>query len=437
MAVSAVIGLQWGDEAKGKLVDLLTDQHEIVVRYLGGNNAGHTVKFGGQTYKLSLLPAGTLRPGVTSVIASGTVINPGALLGEIDGLTERGIGVSADDSGGLLISERAHVIMPYHLAEDAALEAQRGDKAIGTTQRGIGPCYRDKIGRTHAIRIGDLVDPDRFRQRLDEVVPAKNSRLKTLGSDKQFEVDAILADYSAFADRLRPHVRDTVHLLHDWIDDGRTMLFEGAQGSLLDVDHGTFPYVTSSNSSGVGIAVGSGVPARRIDRMYGVVKAYTTRVGGGPCPTELDDGPDGIGQHIRDEGNEYGTVTRRPRRCGWFDAVATRYGARISGVDRLGVMLLDVLSKLPELKICEAYELNGERSERFPADARSLSEAHPVYRTLPGWEEPISHCRTFSELPANAQRYVETIGELIGIPVALVSIGPDRDETIWIEPPSS
>ena len=436
MTVSAVIGLQWGDEAKGKLVDLLTDQHEIVVRYLGGNNAGHTVKFDGQTYKLSLLPAGTLRPGVTSVIASGTVIHPGALLGEIDGLTGRDVPITADDDGGLLISERAHVIMPYHLAEDAALEAQRGEKAIGTTMRGIGPCYRDKTGRTHAIRIGDFVDPERFRERLETVVPAKNSRLATLGSDRQFSVDEIFAEYAAYADRLRPHVRDTVHMLHDWLDAGRSMLFEGAQGSLLDVDHGTFPYVTSSNSSGVGIAVGSGVPARRIDRMYGVVKAYTTRVGGGPCPTELDDGPDGIGQHIRDEGNEYGTVTKRPRRCGWFDAVATRYGARISGVDRLGVMLLDVLGKLPEVKICEAYEVDGERSNRFPSDAQTLARAKPIYRTLPGWKTDLSSCRQVTDLPKEARTYVDTIAELIGIPVALVSIGPDRDETIWLDPPN-
>lgn len=425
MAVTAVIGLQWGDEAKGKLVDLLTDRHEIVVRYLGGNNAGHTVKFEGETYKLSLLPAGVLRPGVISVVASGTVIHPKALLEEIESVRAKQVSITSDD---LLISERAHVIMPYHLAEDALLESKRGDDAIGTTMRGIGPCYRDKTGRTHAIRIGDLMNEARFRERVETIVEAKNVYFKAFDGNT-FDANAIIDEYLGYAEQLRPHVRDTVHLLHDWLDEGKSMLFEAAQGSLLDVDHGTFPFVTSSNSSGVGLPVGSGVPARAVETMYGVVKAYTTRVGGGPFPTELDDE---IGQHIRDEGNEYGTVTGRPRRCGWLDAVATRYGARVSGVDKIGVMLLDVLSKLDEIKICEAYEIDGERTLHFPADCENLARVKPIYRTLPGWKSDITGARKPEDLPAEARAYVETVGELVGQPVGLVSIGPDRDQTIWM-----
>lgn len=425
MAVTAVIGLQWGDEAKGKLVDLLTDRHEIVVRYLGGNNAGHTVKFNGETYKLSLLPAGVLRPGVTSVIASGTVINPKALLGEIESVREKNVAITPED---LLISERAHVILPYHLAEDALLESARGDDAIGTTMRGIGPCYRDKTGRTHAIRVGDLMNEERFRSRLKTVVDAKNVYFKAFGGET-FDAEAIAAEYLDYAEQLRPHVHDTVHLLHDWLDEGKNILFEAAQGSLLDVDHGTFPFVTSSNSSGVGLPVGSGVPARAVETMYGVVKAYTTRVGGGPFPTELDDE---VGQHIRDEGNEYGTVTGRPRRCGWLDAVATRYGARVSGVDKIGVMLLDVLSKLDEIKICEAYELDGKRTVHFPGDCDDLARVKPIYRSLKGWKCDITGAKSPSDLPPEAIAYVETVGELVGKPVGLVSIGPDRDQTVWM-----
>ena len=425
MSVTAVIGLQWGDEAKGKLVDLMTDRHEIVVRYLGGNNAGHTVKFDGKTYKLSLLPAGVLRPGVTSVIASGTVIHPAALLKEMAGVREQGVEITSDD---LLISERAHVILPYHIAEDALSEAGRGSDAIGTTGRGIGPCYRDKAGRSLAIRVGDLMHEDRFRNRLTTAVDQKNRIFEAFRAET-FNADAIAEEYLDYAEQLRPYVRDTVHLLHDWLDECKSMLFEAAQGSLLDVDHGTFPYVTSSNSSGVGLPVGSGVPARAVETMYGVVKAYTTRVGGGPFPTELDDA---TGELIRKTGNEYGTVTGRPRRCGWLDTVATRYGARVSGVDRIGVMLLDVLDALPEIKVCEAYEINGHRTRHFPADAETLEQAVPIYRTLKGWESDTTGCRTPEDLPAAARDYLDTVGELVGVPVALASVGPDREQTVWL-----
>ncbi|MFV0445578.1 MAG: adenylosuccinate synthase, partial [Planctomycetaceae bacterium] len=328
----------------------------------------------------------------------------------------------------LKISDRAHVILPYHLAEEAILEKRRGAKAIGTTMRGIGTCYRDKAGRSHAIRIGDLLRPDYFAERLQEIVPQKNEILSALDSDFQpFNTEEICEQYLQLGERLAPMVVDTAATLHRQIRSGGSLLFEGSQGSLLDIDHGSFPYVTSSNSSGCGIHAGSGVPERYIDRMIGVVKAYTTRVGGGPCPTEL---LDDIGQHIRDEGHEYGTVTGRPRRCGWLDAVATGYSGRISGVDGIAVMLLDVLSKLESLQICEAYEIAGERTTDFPAHELDLAKARPIYRQLPGWQQDITGARKLSDLPAAARRYLDELSELVGSPVQFVSVGPDREQTI-------
>ena len=322
MSVTSVVGLQWGDEAKGKIVDFLTDSHEVVVRYQGGNNAGHTVKFDGETYKLSLLPTGILRPGVTALIGNGLVVNPDALLSEMKSLTDRGVGISGSN---LLISDRAHVILPYHIVEDKLFEQRRGDHAIGTTGRGIGTCYRDKAGRSHAIRVGDLYHPETFRAKLTEIVAFKNLTLKALDPGLEpLDTQAIYDTYRGYAEKLESHVVDTTAWLHRALKQKKNILFEGAQGSLLDVDHGTFPYVTSSNSSAAGIHSGSGVPQRAITRMIGVVKAYTTRVGGGPFPTELNNE---IGQHIRDVGHEYGTVTGRPRRCGWFDSVATAHGS--------------------------------------------------------------------------------------------------------------
>jgi len=423
---TAVIGLQWGDEAKGKIVDLLTEQHDIVVRYQGGNNAGHTVAFNGQTYKLSLLPVGLLRPGIVSVIATGVVINPKALTAEIDGLTSRGIPVAEN----LLISDRAHVIFPYHIAEEAVLERSRGDAPIGTTGRGIGTCYRDKYGRTHAIRMGDLYHPDSFRTRLQEIVAHKNIVLKALWPEFQpLDAAAMAEEYLAHADRLKLHVVDTTTFLHKSLKQGKRLLFEGAQGSLLDVDHGSFPYVTSSNSSGAGIHNGSGVPERQISQVIGVVKAYTTRVGGGPFPTELNNP---IGQHIRDIGREYGTVTGRPRRCGWYDAVAAGYGARITGVDCIAVMLLDVLSQLDEVNICTEYEIDGERTSDFPSHIEDLARAKPVYKTLPGWKQDISQVRKASDFPKEARAYIDTISSLMGQPVTVASIGPDREQTVFM-----
>ena len=427
MSVTSVVGLQWGDEAKGKIVDFLTDSHEVVVRYQGGNNAGHTVKFDGQTYKLSLLPTGILRPGVKAVIGNGLVVNPEALLKEMKSLTDRGVQV---DGQNLLLSDRAHVILPYHIVEDAVFEKRRGNQAIGTTGRGIGTCYRDKAGRTHAIRVGDLYHPETFRTKLADIVAFKNLTLKALDSTLEpLNADAIYESYMGYAEQLKSHVVDTTAWLHRALKEKKNILFEGAQGSLLDVDHGTFPYVTSSNSSSAGIHSGSGVPQRAITRMIGIAKAYTTRVGGGPFPTELNNE---IGQHIRDVGHEYGTVTGRPRRCGWFDSVATGYGARICGVDEIAVMLLDVLAQLDELCICEAYEIRGERTTDFPSHVEDLELAKPVFRKIPGWKKDITHARKLSDLPSGARQYVDTISELLGVPAKFISIGPDREQTILL-----
>jgi adenylosuccinate synthase len=427
VSATSVVGLQWGDEAKGKIVDLLTDQHDIVVRYQGGNNAGHTVMFDGRKYKLSLLPAGILRPGVVSVIATGVVINPQALINEIETIRNQGVKVGEN----LLISDRAHVIFPYHVAEETVLEQGRKEESIGTTMRGIGPCYRDKAGRTQAIRIGDLYYRQSFESRLEQIVAQKNTIFRALAPDFQaLDAQAIARDYAGYAAQLAPHVTDTTKYLLDAIASEKRILFEGAQGSLLDLDHGTFPYVTSSSSSACGIHSGSGVPERRITRMIGVAKAYTTRVGGGPFPTELKDE---IGQHIRDVGHEYGTVTGRPRRCGWFDGVATRYGARLSGIDCIALMLLDVLSQLDEIKICEAYEIDGERTIDFPSQVEQLAKVRPVYRTLPGWKCDISGIRKLSDLPTQTRTYLDTLAELIGSTVEIVSVGPDREQTMFVE----
>jgi len=423
-----VIGLQWGDEAKGKLVDLLTERHDIVVRYQGGSNAGHTVVAGDQTYKLSLIPSGILSPQVKCVVTGGVVLNPGSFLDEIDGLTSRGVRVSDN----LLLSDRAHVIFPWHFAEDKLLdESCSGGEKIGTTGRGIGPCYRDKVGRAHALRLADLYRPD-FRQKLEFVAAQKNRMLGALSSGALPALDAgqIYADYTQYAERLKPFAADTTSYLLDALEAGKKVLFEGAQGALLDIDHGTFPYVTSSNSSGLGVSTGSGVPGRWIERVIGVLKAYSTRVGGGPFPTEQDNA---TGQKLRDRGNEYGTVTRRPRRCGWFDSVAARYTVRLSGVDSLAVMLLDVLDGFDELKICTAYELDGRRITNFPSHVEDLRRVQPVYETLPGWQSDTTKVRRMHDLPPKAQAYLARLSELVGRPVGYVSVGPERTQTIFAE----
>ncbi|MBN2579589.1 MAG: adenylosuccinate synthase [Pirellulales bacterium] len=428
MTATSVVGLQWGDEAKGKIVDLLTERHDVVVRYQGGANAGHTVVRGGEKFKLSLIPSGIFRPEVQCVIAGGVAVHPGSLIGEIEGLAARGVQVGAN----LLLSDRAHVIFPWHLEEDRLLDRQcTAGEALGTTQRGIGPCYRDKYGRSLAVRLGDMYRPN-FRRRIEQIIVVKNRILAALdpaGETSPLDAVKIFEEYSAYAEKLRPHVTDTTAFLLDALEADRRVLFEGAQGALLDVDHGTFPFVTSSNSSGVGVSAGSGVPGRYLTKVVGVVKAYTTRVGGGPFPTEQDNP---IGQQIRDRGNEYGTVTRRPRRCGWFDAVAARYTARLSGVDAVAVMLLDVLSQLPEIRICTAYELDGQRLRHFPSHVDDLRRVTPVYETLPGWQEEIQQARKLSDLPENVHKYLERLSQLLGRPVEVVSVGADREETIFV-----
>ena len=426
MPGTCVIGLQWGDEAKGKLVDLLTAQFDIVVRFLGGANAGHTVVTGGETFKLHHIPSGILNQHVMNIVTAGVVLNPGTVLDEIDSLVSRGVRIEDN----LVLSDRAHVVMPWHIEEDHILNgAEIGGENIGTTLRGIGPCYRDKAGRSLAIRLGDLYQAG-FREKVAQIVEVKNKILTSNNGQgsAHLNADEIFTEYSKFAERLKPFVADSTRYLLDALDEGKRLLFEGAQGALLDLDHGTFPFVTSSNSSGVGITAGSGVPPRWINKVIGVIKAYTTRVGGGPFPTEQDNA---TGEHIRDMGNEYGTTTGRPRRCGWFDGVAARYTSRLSGVDELSVMMLDVLSELPEINICVAYELDGKRIDYFPSQVEELRRVQPIYETLPGWQQDITEIRAVNDLPQNAQRYLDRISELVGFPVAVVSVGPDREQTMF------
>ena len=430
MAATCVIGLQWGDEAKGKIVDLLTAQNDFVVRYQGGANAGHTVVFDGKKYKLSLIPSGVFRPEVQSVVASGVVVDPEAILAEIDRLRSSGVEIEKN----LIISDRAHVIFPWHKEEDRLMnDVGVRKEAIGTTLRGIGPCYRDKVGRSTAVRVGDLYRAD-FPEKARKICALKNASLPGLAKNeeiratvKPLDAEKIIEDYLGYAERLKPFVGDAVNLLLDAVDADKRVLLEGAQGSLLDVDYGTFPYVTSSNSSGVGVTAGAGIPATFVKRIVGIVKAYTTRVGGGPFPTELDNE---VGQRIRDRGNEYGTVTRRPRRCGWFDAVAVRYTSRLGGATELAVMLLDVLSGFDEINLCVAYELDGKRITSFPGNVDDLARVQPIYETLPGWSEEIDGVKDFDALPENAKKYLARLSEVVGKPVSIVSVGPSRDQTI-------
>lgn len=426
MPGTCVIGLQWGDEAKGKLVDWLTKENDIVVRYQGGANAGHTVVVGDQVYKLHTIPTGVLTPGIMNVVTPGVVLHPETVLKEIQMLLDRGIPVEKN----LMLSDRAHVVMPWHMVEDRLLNEGTADgENIGTTLRGIGPCYRDKVGRSHAVRLGDLLRPE-FASRVRRICEAKEQVLRGMSKnpdDAKLDPDAIVSQFQQFAERLRPFVGDTTAYLLDEVEANKRLLFEGAQGSLLDVDHGTYPFVTSSNSSGVGVSSGSGVPGRWINRVIGVAKAYSTRVGGGPFPTELENE---IGQRIREVGKEYGTTTGRPRRCGWFDAVAVRYAARLSGIDSIALMMLDVLSAVPEIQVCTSYKLGGTTTNRFPSHVDDLRQAEPVYETLPGWNVDITGCRKLSDLPREAVQYVERIEALVGKPVQYISVGPDREQTI-------
>ena len=427
MPGKCVIGLQWGDEAKGKLVDILTEGKDLVVRYQGGANAGHTVVIGDDVYKLHHIPSGILNEGVLNLITAGVVINPPTIIEEIESLKARGIDVAAR----MKISGRAHVVMPWHVLEDKMWNRLvSGEDNIGTTLRGIGPCYADKVGRSFAIRIGDMLQDD-FADRVRKIVEVKKRVLTAAGNEDSSSLDAeaIIAEYTKFAEALRPLVTDTNRILLDAIDEDKEILFEGAQGSLLDIDHGTFPFVTSSNSSGLGISTGSGVPGNWLTNVVGVMKTYATRVGGGPFPTEQDNEQ---GQHIRDEGNEYGTTTGRPRRCGWFDAVAARYTARLGGVTSVAITMLDVLSKLPEIQVCVAYELDGQRIDYFPAHVNDLRRLKPIYEALPGWQQDVTGARSLDDLPVAAIEYVKSIESLVGRRVEFISVGPDRAQTIHV-----
>lgn len=426
LANVVVIGAQWGDEGKGKVTDLLSKSADVVVRYQGGVNAGHTVVVQGQTFKLHLIPSGILYPETECIIGSGTVIDPQVLIGELDQLEQLGISTQK-----LLISETAHVTMPYHRLIDQASEERRGDHKIGTTGRGIGPTYADKSERI-GIRVVDLMDADILRKQLNWTINYKNAVLEKLYSIPPLDPATVIEQYLAYAERLRPHVVDCSLKIYDAIQQRRNILFEGAQGTLLDLDHGTYPYVTSSNPVAGGACVGAGVGPTMIDRVIGVAKAYTTRVGEGPFPTELHGE---LGQLLCDRGAEFGTTTGRRRRCGWFDAVIGRYAVRINGMDCLAITKLDILDTLEELKVCVAYEINGQRCEDFPSNARRFAQCKPIYKTLPGWQQSTVHCRALEDLPKQALAYLKFLAELMEVPIALVSLGASRDQTIIVEDP--
>lgn len=418
-----LVGAQWGDEGKGKIIDVLTEESDVVVRYQGGNNAGHTVKIGDEKYVLHLLPSGILHAGKICVMGNGLVIDPLALVKEIDEIESRGIPMA----GRLFISDRAHVVFPYHRELDASRETVAGkDRRIGTTKRGIGPCYADKAGRG-GLRMGDLVDPA-FAAMLKPRV-AEASRVLQGAGAAALDADAIAAEYTEAASRVAPYVCDTVTLLSKALREGRSILFEGAQGTMLDIDFGTYPYVTSSNATAGGAVVGSGVPPNRIDRVIGVIKAYTTRVGEGPFPTELFDE---TGKTLAREGNEFGATTGRPRRCGWFDAVLARYSAIINGFDCWAMTKLDVMDSLPVVKICTAYECGGKRIDTVPAVVRRFAECKPVYEEMPGWQTSTKDVTRLDDLPAKARAYVDRLCALTGVKLGMLSLGPARHSTIRV-----
>ena len=420
---SCIVGLQWGDEGKGKVVDILAESSEIVVRYAGGANAGHTVVVGDKKFALHLMPSGAVRHGVTCVIANAVVLDPEVMIGEIEGLAERGI----DLSDRLWISENAHVVLDYHKLEDQLREDSLGKDKIGTTIRGIGPCYADKIGRSFAVRMGDFRNLDTLRKKLENIVAYKNKLLGALYGADPIDVDVIFGKCQTYSQKLCPVITDTTEFLHTAIAKGRSVLFEGAQGTLLDLDHGTFPYVTSSNSSLLGMPSGCGVSAKLVDRSVGIAKAYTTRVGEGPFPTEQDNE---TGEYIRVKGHEYGTTTGRPRRCGWFDAVAVKYSTTIGAVDEIAMMHLDTLAGIKELKICKAYRIDGKETTFFPSNLDRLAKAEPVYDIMPGWDEDLSKVSRFEDLPKTARDYVTRIEEITGRPITVIGVGPKRTETI-------
>ena len=424
MANTVLIGAQWGDEGKGKIIDVLTEEVGWVVRYQGGNNAGHTVEIGSERYVLHLIPSGILRPGKKCIIGNGVVVDPVALLREVQDLEQRGV----DLRGRLFISDRAHLVFPYHRLLDEGREhgAAAGAK-IGTTKRGIGPAYGDKAARV-GLRMGDLLDPvfpALLRERVEE-----NNLVLAAWNLPPLDGAALLADCQAAAQKLAPYIADTIPLLNEAIARGEPMLFEGAQGTLLDIDYGTYPFVTSSSATAGGACTGTGVAPHRIDRVIGVVKAYTTRVGEGPFPTELQDA---TGTHLRERGHEFGATTGRPRRCGWFDVVVARYAAMINGVDEWALTKLDVLDDVPCIRICVAYECDGRRLTSVPGNIRQLMRCRPVYEDFPGWNSPTKDAKRFADLPAQAQAYIRRLEALTGVPVGLLSLGPRRASTMKLK----
>ncbi|GAW27519.1 MULTISPECIES: adenylosuccinate synthase [unclassified Carboxydocella] len=422
MASVVLIGAQWGDEGKGKVTDFLAEKAQLVVRYQGGNNAGHTVVVGDKEYKLHLIPSGILYPDKLCLIGNGVVIDPQVLLKELDYLAEQGV-----STRGLRISPRAHLIMPYHKKLDEVEEEAKGANKIGTTRRGIGPAYMDKAARI-GIRVVDLLDREEFAAKLEQNLKAKNLLLERVYHTEGFSFEEIYETYLAYGERLRPYVADTSLLIDEAIKEGKNVLFEGAQGTLLDLDHGTYPYVTSSHPIAGAACIGAGIGPTKISKVIGIAKAYTTRVGEGPFPTEL---LDELGEQIREAGHEFGTTTGRPRRCGWFDAVILRYAVRVSGIDTLALTKLDVLTGLPVLKICVGYQKpDGTVLKEFPASLKELAQCQPIYEELPGWTEDLSAVTAYEQLPAAAKAYVQRIEELAGVPVSIVGVGTRRNQTL-------
>jgi adenylosuccinate synthase len=420
MAVDAVVGIQWGDEGKGKIVDWLSRRYDVVARYQGGSNAGHTVVIGGRKHVMHLVPTGIFHPRTQCVVTNGVVVDLELLLEEIEGLRRAGIRAE----GRLWVSDGAHLVMPYHKAMDAA--AERGGRGFGTTQRGIGPCYADKAAR-RGLRLGDLYEPARLRARLGPILHEKNLILRAVYGLAPMKPGPMLARLGRAARAIRPFVADTVERLNDAIERGRRVLFEGAQGTLLDIDFGTYPYVTSSNCDACGVASGAGVSPKRLDSVVGVAKAYCTRVGAGPFPSELV-GP--AGDALREAGGEYGATTGRPRRCGWFDGVSSRFAVRLNGVDALAITKLDVLSGLKEIRFCVGYRIDGRRTDRYPSRPQRFERARPIYRRFGGWSEPINGERSFARLPKAARRYLEFMEAYLGVPIKWISTGSDREAVI-------
>ncbi|MGG0824865.1 adenylosuccinate synthase [Paenibacillus turicensis] len=425
MSTVVVVGTQWGDEGKGKITDYLAESAEVVARYQGGNNAGHTILIDGKKYKLSLIPSGVFYEDKKCVIGNGMVINPVALMEEINYIHENGFSTK-----NLVISDRAHVIMPYHITLDVLEEDRKGPNKIGTTRKGIGPAYMDKAAR-NGIRIADLLDAEEFETKLRHLVKEKNHIIEQVYGSEPLDVEEILTKYLEYAEFIRPYVADTSVVLNDAIDNNQKVLFEGAQGVMLDIDQGTYPFVTSSNPSAGGVCIGSGVGPSKIQQVIGVAKAYTTRVGDGPFPTELFDE---VGDTIRETGHEYGTVTGRPRRVGWFDSVVVRHARRVSGLTGLSLNSLDVLTGLETVKICTGYKYRGEVITHYPASLKMLAECEAVYEEMPGWSEDITGAKTLEDLPETTRNYVTRVSELTGIPIAIFSVGRNRNQTNQVLP---